>query len=110
VIEPAYRYRATLQRAIDGDTYILRIDLGFHASVAITIRVRGLNTPELHGTDRPLGLASKTAAELLLANAKVIVLETYKDEQSFARWIADVYVDGESLADKLIAANFGVRA
>lgn len=110
MIEPAYRYRATVDRIIDGDTYILRIDVGFRASVALSVRVRGLNTPELHGADRVNGYAARAEAERRLRAAQTIVVETYKDEQSFARWIGDVYVDGESLAEQLIAAGFGVRA
>lgn len=106
MIEPAYRYRAIPYRIIDGDTYVLRLDLGFRASVAITVRVRGYDAPEMTGSDKARGLAAKDAATDILMAATTIVVETYKDEQSFARWIADVYVDGVSIAELLASQGF----
>ena len=106
MIEPCYRYRASVNRVIDGDTYYLCIDVGFRAQVTLPIRLRGVDSPEVRGDQKAAGEAAKAAAEAFLGAASVIVVETYKDAQSFARWIADVYVDGESLADKMVAAGF----
>jgi hypothetical protein len=46
----------------------------------------------------------------LLAARGGIVVETYRDKQTFARWVADVYVEDDSLADLIIAAGHGVAA
>jgi endonuclease YncB( thermonuclease family) len=105
MIEPCYRYHATVDRVIDGDTYLLRLDLGFRASVTIPVRVRGYNAPEMTGVDRARGTLARATAVLFLSNAKVIVVETYKDTQSFSRWIGDVYVDGVSIAQLLTDAG-----
>jgi len=104
-VTPAYRYRATVDRVIDGDTYILRLDLGFRAGLTINLRVRGYDAPELHGPDHVRGTDARLAAMKLLAEATVIVVETYKDTQSFARWIGDVYIDGVSIVDALVAGG-----
>ncbi len=40
-MDPSYRYRASLRRIIDGDTFILDIELGFYVTVAIPVRLRG---------------------------------------------------------------------
>jgi micrococcal nuclease len=104
-VTPCYRYAAVLDRVIDGDTYVLRIDVGFRSEVTATIRVRGFDAPELHGADHVRGEAAKAAAEKAFAGYSVpalVVVETYKDEQSFARWIADVYLDGYSIVDHLV--------
>jgi hypothetical protein len=45
---------------------------------------------------------------MTLLEAKEITLATYKDRQSFARWIADVWVDGRSLADVLATEPKGI--
>jgi len=105
MIEPAYRYRATVRRVIDGDTYILDVDLGFRIYAAINIRVHNYDAPEMVGPDKARGLAAKDAAAAFLSAATVIVIESYKDARSFERWVADVYVDGELLSDKLTAAG-----
>lgn len=44
-----YVYRATVNRVIDGDTIEVTVDLGFCASLRQTVRLYGINAPELHG-------------------------------------------------------------
>lgn len=99
---PAYRYRATVHRVVDADTYELVIDLGFRVYARQTIRLRGVDCPE---RNTPEGKAATTWVGMRLHKATEIVVETYKDKQTFARWVADVYVDGQSLADCIIEAD-----
>jgi micrococcal nuclease len=97
-VEPVYRYRATAKRVIDGDTYELELDLGLRVRCVVPVRLRGLDCPEIRTQE---GLAARRSAEELFKTSKSCVVETHKDTQSFARWIADVYVDGKSMADEL---------
>ncbi len=99
---PVYRYRAVLDRMIDADTFILNIDLGFRVHAIVPIRLRGVDAPELK---TPEGEIAKLAVAEWFMQATVVVVETYRDQQSFARWIADVYLDGQSLAERLIASG-----
>ena len=42
---------------------------------------------------------------------KAFTVESFKDVQSFARWVCDVWLaDGRNLADVLIAEGLGVAA
>ena len=100
---PAYRYRAHCDRVIDADTLKLRVDLGFGVWSVVTVRVRGIDTPELR---TPEGDAAKAFVVQLLASNPAMVIESYKDQQTFARWVADVYVSGELLADRLRAEGW----
>lgn len=100
--EPVYRYRARVIRVIDADTLDLDIDLGFRTSTRQSIRLRGVNAPEL-STDA--GRAARLAVVARCGLAHICIVETYKDRQTFARWVADVYLDGESLAAWLRAAG-----
>lgn len=104
---PAYRYRAELIRIIDADTLKLRVDLGFGVWAVVTVRVRGIDTPELR---TPEGDAAKAAVVRLFESAPAIVITTYKDQQTFARWVADVWIDGELFADRLRADGWAKRA
>lgn len=88
--------RASVVRVIDGDTFELRMDLGYRVEGRFIVRLRGVDTPELPTVE---GLAARATAERILQGAKTITVQSYKDQQSFARWIADVYVDGVSLAE-----------
>lgn len=98
MIEPAYRYRTELLRVIDGDTYVMRIDLGFRVRVDLEIRLHAWSCPEL---STPEGKVARTEAFKILSSASVIVIESYRDQRSFARWVADVYADGLALGPLL---------
>lgn len=107
MIEPTYRYRATLKKVKDGDTYDMVIDLGFKAAIRVPVRIRNFDTPELRTPD---GIrATAAAANILEAPGASIVVETYKDQRSFERWIADVYVNGENIGDLLVNQGFARR-
>ncbi len=95
------RYPATLVRVIDGDTYVLRVDLPFAVSYTATVRLAGLDTPE-RTTDA--GKQARVAAERLLRSGRIEVAPTGK--MTFARHVAQVYVGGQSVADVLAQAGF----
>jgi endonuclease YncB( thermonuclease family) len=102
-------YPATLKRVVDGDTYLLLIDQGFGNTTTQRIRLRNIDTPEVVGETKAAGLAAAAYAEQLLAGTQVTIL-THKDERSFERWVADVYLpDGKSLADLLVNAGHAIR-
>jgi len=89
MIAPAYIYRGLVTRVIDADTFVVTLDLGLRVTLTIHVRVKDLNAPEM---STPAGRAAQAAVlELFRINPKVLV-QTYKDQQSFSRWIADVYL------------------
>jgi len=63
---PAHRfhYAAELLRVIDGDTIVVRIDLGFDTWRKETIRLRGIDTPEM---DSKEGKAARQFVKKALA-------------------------------------------
>jgi|SRR3954465_15155982 endonuclease YncB( thermonuclease family) len=106
-MEPMYCYRATTERVIDGDTYRLSVDLGFRCSVSIEGRLQGIDCPEL---DTENGKKAKAYVVGLLtpvaSPATSLVIMSYKDERSFARWIVSIWLpNGESLAQHLIESK-----
>jgi micrococcal nuclease len=48
--------RSAITRIIDGDTVVADIDVGFRTTIAKTLRLYGINTPEPRGASRPGGL------------------------------------------------------
>lgn len=95
------RYPGTLLRVVDGDTFVIRVDLAFGVSYTATIRLADLDTPELRTAE---GKAAKAAAERLLNSGRITVEPT--GAMTFARHVAHVYVAGQSVADVLAAAGF----
>jgi micrococcal nuclease len=99
-VDPFVR-SAKVVRVIDGDTFELRVDLGFRVEARLLIRVRGLDTPEL---PTPEGLHAKVRATNILTTPvdgvlPTITIRSYKDAQSFARWVADVWVNDVNMVD-----------
>lgn len=109
-MQPAYRYRATTSKVHDGDTFTAVVDLGFRVATTISVRVRGVDTPEMHDKDEAKRLAAQAAQRFTQSTLadRVFLLESYKDRESFARWVCDVWVDDANLSDLLIAAGHGV--
>jgi micrococcal nuclease len=99
--EPVYQYRATLARVIDGDTYEMNIDLGFHVHVIEAVRLYGWDCPERYTVE---GKAVTLEATEIFKAATVIIVESYRGERSFDRWIAKVWVDGVDIGERLAPA------
>jgi endonuclease YncB( thermonuclease family) len=95
----------------DADTFRANIAgwpdiVGHHVS----IRVNGVDAPEIRGKCESEKIGARIAKKVtveLLRNAKVIELRNIKRGKYF-RIIADVYVDGQSLADILIKKKLAV--
>ena len=103
-MEPQYIYRAALDRVVDGDTYLLRLDLGFYAALTIRVRLHGIDVFE-HNTSEGQ-LAIRYVQEVFAHAPDKILVQSYKDQRSFERWVCDVWVDGTLLADMLRLRGF----
>ena len=103
---PAYRYAVELITAHDGDTYKFDVDLGFGSHLKIWVRLLEWGCPELKTND---GKLAQKIAEHALTQAKQILIETVKDEQTFYRWLARVYVDGQDIGEILHAAGLAEK-
>lgn len=109
---PRYQYRARLMRVKDGDTAVLRIDLGFSIFTEISVRFMGYNAPELGGVNNH-GVAAKAFLCSMLEGTDLFI-RTHKDSRSFERYLAEVFVfmdlDGQlvPVAELMRAAGFDV--
>lgn len=85
--QPAYTYKAKVERVIDGDTLWVVIDIGFQITVREKLRLRGIDTPEL-GT--PEGEAAKKYVSQVLKPGQEIIIKTSKSDL-YGRFLADVF-------------------
>ena len=83
-------YNAEVLRVVDGDTFELKIDLGFKIVHENTFRLYGVNTPETRGKERPKGLKVKEYVKKLI-EGKMIVVETFK-KGKFGRYVSEIYL------------------
>jgi endonuclease YncB( thermonuclease family) len=99
-IKPSYTYKAFPLRVIDGDTIEMRVDVGFHVEVNLTVRLLGINCPESRGPTREAGIKAKEATEYWFETHSDFIIVTRPDPRSqtdsFRRWLA--YVHGNNAA------------
>ncbi len=107
VPSPDHVYYAKVDRVIDGDTYVLDVDLGFHVHRRLKVRLHGVDTPE-NSTEEGKRV-TQGVTDLLLRHPLDeynMLIRSYRDRRSFDRWVCDVWFKHKdawlSLADYLI--------
>lgn len=104
---PAYVYAAQVLRTVDGDTYEVRVDCGFDVAFTCHIRLLGVNCPEHDAPGGPEATAFVT--DLFASQHQQIIVATRKNPiRSFARYVATVWVGGQSLAQILLDTHHAV--
>jgi endonuclease YncB( thermonuclease family) len=111
----SYVYRARLVDVTDGDTIIVTRDLGDHIYQQTSIRLLGVDCPEVHGATKTAGDAATafTRAWLDVAGAGdwPLTIETHMDKrEKYGRLMAKIWreSDGRELTDDLLAAQMAV--
>ena len=82
-----YTYKAIVERVVDGDTLLVKIDVGFGIYLRERLRLRGVNAPEVKTAQ---GDETKVYVEKVLGLTKFIVIKTYRVEK-YGRYLADVF-------------------
>lgn len=113
-------FRAMCHNVTDGDTYDFSIDLGMNKYAYEIVRLHAFDTPEIFHPSSPAerahGLLAKTRASDLILE-KPCLLKTFRDQETFGRYVADVwYIVSSvfgftevSLADTLAREGFAKR-
>jgi micrococcal nuclease len=90
---------------VDGDT----MDVAIHWKdeyVIIRIRLLGINTPEIRGSERDDGIKSKKFVEDLLLN-KLVAIECF-GEDNFGRVLANIYTL-KNVSETIVENGYGER-
>lgn len=105
-------YRAFCHHVVDGDTLDVLVDLGLNHYAYVPLRVQGIDTAEIFKPrspeERAAGLRAKTFLESMVLGKPVRIV-TYKDGETFGRYVADVFFQWSgsvlwaSVADELRA-------
>ncbi len=106
-----YMVKATFIANYDGDT--IKVDIpGLHPLIgkSVSIRIRGIDTPEIRGKCQKEKVKAWEARERvheLLVNAETILLERMSRGKYF-RIVADVFADEVNIGDTLIKENLAI--
>ncbi len=108
-----YHYTAQVQSVYDGDTCRVDIDLGLGIWIRNEkLRLLRINAPEMTGSDKALGMASRDFLRGLI-DGREIIIETVKDQRGkYGRYLAEIWIgqDGvwQNVNDALVAAGHAV--
>lgn len=108
-----YSYRATVLDWVDGDTLVVEIDLGFYVKRTERIRLMRINTPEMR-SEIPYHIRkakhARMVAKKFCPEGSTVKLETFKNKRDmYARYLAEVYFEGQNVSDYLLGEGVGVE-
>ena len=106
-----YVYNAIVASVYDGDTIRVDIDLGFNFWIKNeSLRLAGINAPEIRGSSRTLGLKSRDWLTEKLPKGTSIQIQTFKDkEEKFGRYLGIVYLNNENLNETMVNLGLAER-
>ena len=112
-----YKYKAKIERVVDGDTVDVIIDLGFKITTNQRIRLKGINTPETYNVKKTSeeykkGLEAKNyVIKRVEENKNEAIIETNKDTGKYGRYIGTIwFTDSEiSLNEELVTNGFAKK-
>jgi micrococcal nuclease len=104
-----YTYKAKCTDVYDGDTVTLDIDLGFGLRmVGQKIRLLGINTPEIRGSDRAAGLVSAERLRGLIEGRDVIMVSHKDRAGKYGRWLATIYINEVNVNNLLLDEGLAI--
>ena len=102
-----YEYQAEVVRIIDGDTIVLKIDLGFKLFWKVSCRLNGINCPELRSKDAQERIAAKAAKDFTSSELPIgsIVLVYSVELDKYGRPLIDLFYSDKHLNVELVNNN-----
>lgn len=99
-----FEYRAKILRLVDADTVAVRLDLGLDVRIDVTLRLAGINAPEMSTEAGKLAKAYAEQWFSKLAPEGFIVRTTKDRREKYGRYLATVYaLTGDCLNDDLLS-------
>jgi micrococcal nuclease len=105
-----YEYACQVTRIIDGDTVAVKLDLGFLLWFHATVRLAGLQAPELK-TGEPGARSKAMLADLLLDKPGVIVVTSKgKEFEKYGRVLGTFHVGAVNVNQAMIDGGYAVKS
>lgn len=104
-MQPDYIYKGIITRVIDGDTVVVNVDLGLRVNTQITVRMLGINAPEIKTEE------GKRARDYLrLLENRDVIIKTHKDPRDkYGRWLGEIHSNGDNINSLMVTMGYAVR-
>lgn len=96
---------AIVVRVIDGDTFLCRVDLGFHIYAQLSCRLAGINTNE---HDEPGGPEARDALTKLLPEGLKVTVNSVRADKYAGRFDAVVVSNSTLINDWMVQHGYAV--
>lgn len=100
-VKDLYTYQAVVEKVIDGDTLKVRFYLGGRVRRRETLRLRGLDCPEI---DTKEGQAARTFVQSCIKEAQTIVVRSSRSDK-WDRYLADVFLPPSEAGSEIYLNN-----
>ena len=102
-----YQYKAEILRWVDGDTVLVRIDLGFHCERQERIRLARIDARELRDDTiykRRKARSARFQANKICPEGSEVIVDTHKNprQDAYARYIAEIKFGRKNISDELL--------
>lgn len=88
-----YTYKAKIIGVYDGDTVTALVDLGFLHFQEMKLRLYGIDTPELRGSEKEEGKKVRDIVRDMILD-KEVTIRSYKDKQGkYGRYLANIILE-----------------
>lgn len=105
-----YTYNANIISVYDGDTVRADIDLGFGIHTHnVDLRLYGINTPELRGDTKELGIAARDVLRVMIFKRDVIMTTRKDAQEKYGRYLAEIVCDGVNVNQWMVDHGYAVR-
>ena len=106
-----WTFPVTIESNYDGDTLRCAFDIGFGLRYYDSIRLDGVDTPELRGGTPLTKAAAKFARDTvahLVEKAEQVIFHSTVWKGKYGRPVGRLFLDGRDLAEMLIERRLGV--
>lgn len=104
----ALSFEVPVRYVYDGDTIMIRLDALPHPLSYASVRISGIDTPEIRGKcdkEKELAKLAKAKVQELIGSNKVITLSNYSHDKFGGRINASVNVNGKDIATEMVASG-----
>lgn len=103
-----YEYQAEITRIVDGDTVHARLDLGCEVRIDLTLRLAGIDAPEMSTAAGHEAKAWLTERLSDLHHPPLLVLTLKDRTEKYGRYLASLWDGDENINVEMIEAGHAV--
>lgn len=100
-VKELFTYAAFVEKVIDGDTLKVRLDLGFESWTRQTLRLRGIDCPEV---ETKAGQEARVFVQARLKESQRIIVRTSRSDK-YDRYLADVFIPATEEGEDVFLNN-----